>query len=98
MFEWDEKKNKANYEKHGISFDEAGEIFTGEEPFLTFPDTRKDYGESRYISIGVLSKNALLVVAHTHREGRIRIISARKANKRERRKYYAYLKETTKSD
>jgi uncharacterized DUF497 family protein len=89
MFEWDKKKNAANRKKHGISFGEAKEIFDG--PVLTRLDNRREYGETRRISIGALSDAVVIVVAHTDRAGKIRIISARKANRNEREVYYEYL-------
>lgn len=95
MFDWGEKKNKTNFKKHKIRFEDAKEIFSG--PFVpwTFQDMRKDYKEARYITIAPISENAMLVVVHTKRQGKVRIISARKANKRERRKYYEYLEKKT---
>ncbi|QEN04569.1 BrnT family toxin [Thiospirochaeta perfilievii] len=87
-FEWDENKNQSNYEKHGIYFDEAVEVFKSD--CLTWIDDRKNYGETREITIGEVSKNIVLVLVHTDRFGNIRIISARKANERERSKYYDY--------
>ncbi|MGK7915557.1 MAG: BrnT family toxin [Prochloraceae cyanobacterium] len=89
-FEWHESKNLANLRKHGLSFDEAKKLF--EDPnCLTFGDYRFDYGEMRYVSIGevMLSEKRLLVVivAHTLRANTIRIISARKANKQEKKRY-----------
>lgn len=92
-FEWDEEKSQANLEKHGLSFDEARKIFEG--VVLTAVDSRRDYGEKREVSIGVLGKMVVVVVVHTKREGRVRIISSRKANRQEREKYYEYLKKTT---
>lgn len=89
-FEWDDTKDLTNLKKHGISFSEAQEIFT--QPHLTFQDTRKNYNESRYITIGQLSPKATIVVVHTTRNNNSRIISARKANKKERKYYHAYLK------
>ena len=89
-FEWDKKKNESNRQKHGISFDEAKTIFHG--PMLTVEDKRKDYDENRKISIGELENGiAALVVVHTDRKNVVRIISARKANKKERGLYYEYL-------
>ena len=85
-FEWDENKNQANFKKHGIYFEEAVEIFKNN--YFTWIDERKDYKEVREITIGKLHKNILIVMVHTDRFGIIRIISARKANQRERRKYY----------
>ena len=85
-FEWDENKNQSNYEKYGIYFEEAVDIFQSD--CLTWIDDRQDYGETREISIGELNKNIVLVLVHTDRFGNIRIISARKANNKERSKYY----------
>ncbi len=69
-FEWNPAKSESNLRKHGISLDEAKEIFLG--PVFTALDQRKDYGESRFISIGALSGIVFLVVAHTDRKGKIR--------------------------
>ena len=83
-FEWDEAKNKANIGKHGISFETAKRIF--ERAVLTQRDERRDYGESRHVSIGEVEK-AFIVVAYTWREGRMRLISARPASQKERQAY-----------
>ncbi len=61
-FEWDEEKNKANIRKHGLDFADAWEIF--EAPMLTAPDAREDYGEERWISIGLL-RNFVVVITYT---------------------------------
>jgi uncharacterized DUF497 family protein len=82
-FDWGHAKNKANLEKHDISFDEAKHIFDG--PILTWADDRQDYGENRDISLGALSPDAVLIVVHTERGDKIRLISARRANRRERK-------------
>ena len=82
-FEWDERKNQLNIEKHGINFDTARKIFEG--PFLTWTDDRKDYGEIREISLGKVEDQVLLTVAHTDRYECIRIISVRVASQKERR-------------
>lgn len=87
-FEWDESKNLANIEKHGLSFNQAKTIFDG---FCLYDsDTRFNYGESRYIATGLLNDKVLLVVVavFTEREDRIRLISARPASKSERMRYY----------
>ena len=90
-FEWDKEKSETNLQKHGISFDEAKTIFNGH--VLTIEDKRKEYGKTRRISIGELeNKIAVVVVIHTDRKGKTRIISARIANKKERTLYYEYLK------
>lgn len=85
MFEWDDEKNAANIAKHGVSFEQARRIFEG--PVLTVIDDREDYGELREISIGLVDGAAFLTVVHTDREGTTRIISARPASSRERRRY-----------
>ena len=74
--EWDEAKKRSNQDKHGISFEEAGEIF--ERLVLMWEDTRHDYRETRYISVGEIGDSVVLV--HTPRGRKIRIISARRAN------------------
>lgn len=84
-FEWDEAKNQANIRKHGVSFEIAKHVF--DWPLLTSRDRRKDYGEDRYVSIGQVGDEALIVIAHTRREGRIRLISARPASRKERQRY-----------
>jgi len=95
-YDWDTAKNKANLAKHGISFDDAKHIFDG--PRLTWVDDRQDYGETRNISIGALSATAVLVVVHTERHGQIRLISARKANRQERKRYFDCLQEASQRD
>jgi uncharacterized protein len=91
LFEWDENKNLGNIAKHGLEFQQAKQVF--EDPnLLTFEDTRFSYAEVREISIGQLllttqSKIIIIVVVHTDRKGVIRIISARKASKQERKIY-----------
>ena len=82
--EWDERKNRQNIEKHGISFRRAATIFNGR--VLQWDDNRKDYGEERRIAIG-RTANRIVQVVYTLRHGNLRIISARKATKDERRKY-----------
>ncbi|MBC2773645.1 BrnT family toxin [Rhizobium sp. AQ_MP] len=89
-YEWDAAKNAANQIKHGISFDEARLIFEGD--VLTGVDTRRDYGETRQVSIGAIQTLIVIVVVHTDRNGVTRIISARLANRRERQKYRDHLR------
>ncbi len=85
MYEWDEAKNATNISKHGVSFGLACRIFDG--PIWTLRDTRQDYGEIREISIGQVEGVAILTVVHTTRQDRRRIISARPASERERKRY-----------
>jgi uncharacterized DUF497 family protein len=89
-FEWDERKNQANRAKHGISFEEAKYVFDG--PTVSWIDNRWDYGEVREITIGVIRDVAVIVVVHTDRSGRIRLISARAANRDEREIYNAHFR------
>lgn len=83
--EWDEDKRQANIRKHGIDFVDLRSLF--EEYTLTMEDTRFPYEEARYITIGLMRGRAV-VVAYTEREGKIRIISARKATKYEQVAYF----------
>ena len=84
--EWDPVKARTNLKKHGVSFEEASTVF--DDPlFITFLDVEHSLDEERYITLGLSQRNRLLLVAHTDREGAIRIISARKATKNERRFY-----------
>ena len=89
-FEWDVAKNQTNIRKHGVSFETAQRIFEG--PVLTWFDDRKDYGEDRYISIGTVKNAALIVIAHTGRDDRIRLISARPASRKERQAYHEQIR------
>ncbi|MDJ0691214.1 MAG: BrnT family toxin [Xenococcaceae cyanobacterium MO_188.B32] len=93
QFEWDESKNAANLKKHGISFEEAKLIF--DNVVFTSIDDRFDYEEIREISIGAIESLVVVTVVHTDRGEVTRIISARKATKKERKKYYEYLAKTT---
>lgn len=91
MFEWDETKNRANLSKHGLSFEDAGMVFSG--PCVTFEDTRYDYDEKRFVTLGLLA-GRVVVIAHTSRGGNTRVISMRKANSREQEIYYQKRLET----
>ncbi len=83
--EWDEKKREANILERGLDFADANEIF--EQQQVTRIDRRADYGEPRYVSLGMI-KGRLMAVVYTERERDvIRIISFRKANKREQKFY-----------
>ena len=86
-FEWDEKKNSSNQKKHGVSFDEAKTVFDDELGRL-IPDPDHSDKEERFILLGVSSKFRLLTICHCERgSNTIRIISARKADKYERKQY-----------
>ena len=86
LFEWDENKNIKNIEKHSISFTEAATVFK-DILSLSYFDPDHSEGEERSVIIGLSEKNNLLVVAYTERNDNIRLISARKATKFERRDY-----------
>ena len=84
-FEWDDEKAASNAEKHGVTFEEARSVFR--DPFaIELLDDREDFGEDRYILIG-MSANNVLVVVYTERGERNRIISARRTEPNERRFY-----------
>jgi uncharacterized DUF497 family protein len=85
-FEWDTEKAAANLRKHGVSFDEAGTVFL-DQLALSGPDPDHSMGEPRYITFGISSLGRLLAVSHTHRPGVIRIISARRVTRAERKLY-----------
>ncbi len=85
-FEWDPRKARTNFAKHGVTFEEATTIF-GDPLSLTIPDPEHSLTEERYITVGKAFSGKLLVVAHTDRGDNIRIISARGASRRERKFY-----------
>jgi len=89
-FVWDEKKNRFNRRKHGVSFEEARTAFYDENAKEYFdPDHSAD--EDRFIVLGMSSRLRVLVVCHCYRESEfvIRIISARRADKTEQRAYWS---------
>lgn len=87
MFEWNPAKNATNRRKHGISFEEAIEMFDG--PVLSRTDDI--HGEHRERSYGLIHDVVVVCVVHTERGAARRIISARKATKKEREEFHAYL-------
>ena len=87
-FEWDPAKRIVNVQRHGVDFELATRIFEG--PVLERQDDRRDYGETRWVAIGMI--NAIeLTVCYTDRGLTRRIISARKANRDERNAFYQAL-------
>jgi uncharacterized DUF497 family protein len=91
-FSWDKNKNQENKRKHGIGFEEASTAFADENARLKHdPDHSQD--EDRFILLGFSAKLRLLVVAHAYRQDgkQIRIVSARKATRNERKQYGQYL-------
>ena len=92
-FSWDEHKNKSNYTKHGISFDEARSVFLDDNARL-ISDPDHSGKEERFILLGMSQKINILIVIHCYKENEsnIRIISARKATKNEINIYEEFLK------
>ncbi len=88
-FEWDEAKAVANYEKHAISFSDAIRVFDGF--IVSMPDLRHDYGETRISTTGMIDGLLVVVVIHTDRSAKQRIISARRGNRNERKAFQAAL-------
>jgi uncharacterized DUF497 family protein len=85
-FEWDEQKAAQNLAKHKVTFEFAQRVFL--DPYrLDAEDTRYDYGEERRLTLGRIEWR-LYAVAYTMRREIVRLISARKANRREQRRYY----------
>ena len=85
-FQWDENKARTNLAKHGVSFEEAATVF-GDALSLTIPDPAHSQREDRFIILGMSHKGKLLVVVHTERGDSIRLISARRASRRERKSH-----------
>ena len=85
-FEWDPEKAAANVRRRRVSFNEAATVL-GDPLSTTFPDETHSEGEMRFVTVGVSQRGRLLVVAHTERNDTIRIISARRATRREREFY-----------
>lgn len=86
-FEWDEAKAEANWQLHGVSFELAQTVFA--DPFsIERIDDREDYGEERFVMIGMAEGQIILFVAYTERENRIRLISARRATSHEQEDYF----------
>jgi hypothetical protein len=84
-FEWDDAKARANLRKHGVTFERARQAFA--DPFaVVVVDDREDYGEERFVLIGMAGE-ILLFVAYTERGDRTRVISARRATRHEHQAY-----------
>ena len=85
-FDWDPQKAEVNLRKHGLSFDEAATVFL--DPMaVSGPDPEHSVGEDRYITFGFSRLGRLLAICHTYRPGAIRIISARRVTRGERKIY-----------
>jgi hypothetical protein len=90
-FEWEENKRRENIRKHGFDFVDAWKIF--EAPVFTEIDDREDYGEDRWIGIGLLDARVIVIVFTERDEDTIRVISLRKALSHEREKYEQTLRD-----
>jgi uncharacterized DUF497 family protein len=86
-FEWHDAKAEANLRAHDVSFELAKTVFR--DPFaIEWLDEREDYGEERFVIIGMAERDVLLFVAYTERGERIRIISARRVTQYEQNEYF----------
>jgi uncharacterized protein len=86
QFAWDPKKAASNLRDHKVTFEEASSVF-GDSLAITFDDPDHSEGESRLLTFGLSEQGRLLVVSHMERRGLLRIISARRATRAERRIY-----------
>lgn len=93
--EWDEPKNAANQQKHGISFEEASQLFTSGVDYLELFDADHSTDEDRFICIGPVDRAIVVVITTEPDEDLIRIISARWATKREEELFAAHAKGRT---
>lgn len=93
--EWDEDKRLSDLAKHGVDFSDASEMFAC--PMLVGPDSRKEYGEARFIGYGHI-RDRLMVVAFIRRGEAYRIISLRKANQREQKRFEEQIGNRLESD
>ena len=95
IFEWDTRKDQINSKKHGLSLEEATAVF--EDHFLIeiHDDENSSLEEDRYICLGSLKEFLIVVVAYADRNGIIRLISARKAESKEKEAYYESFKRKT---
>jgi uncharacterized DUF497 family protein len=85
VFEWDESKRSSNLRKHGLDFADCSAVFA--RPIITSVDDRYDYGERRFLTVGLLGSRMVSIV-HTVSGECVRLISFRKATKREQAKYF----------
>jgi uncharacterized DUF497 family protein len=87
-FIWHEPKRQANLKKHGMDFADAERVFAG--PTFTFEDDREDYGEQRWVTLGLL-REKVVVIVHTETAEEIRVISMREADKDEQLLFFTNL-------
>lgn len=89
-FAWDDAKRAANLRVHGLDFVDAAEAFDG--PTVTYEDSRFDYGEARFVTLGLL-RGVVVSIVHTETSRTIRIISFRKATRHEQAFYFAQIQD-----
>ena len=90
-FEWDDEKDLSNQQKHGLSFSEARKLFEAGAQYLEIFDEDHSETEDRFIAIGPINRGLVVVVYTEPEEGRVRIVSARLASRREQDLYRAYM-------
>ena len=88
-FEWDPAKAESNVKKHGVTFEEAKSVFYDDHALQFYDESHSQLQEDRFLMLGTSSESNILLVCHCEREGgnTVRIISARKATKSEKRHY-----------
>ena len=86
-FEWDPAKDKSNRAKHGVSFDQASELFKSSVEYLEIYDEEHSDEEDRFIAIGPVKRGVIVIAYTEHEDDVLRIVSARMATKRERQRY-----------
>lgn len=91
MIEWDEAKNQSNQHKHGVSFEEASEVFASDVDYLEIFDDEHSEDEERFIALGPIRRGLVLVVWTERDDEVVRIISARWSTERERRLFATYM-------
>lgn len=89
-FEWDEAKDAANQDKHGLSFEEASELFISGSDYLEIYDREHSEDEDRFIAFGPIDRG-LVIIVWTERDEAVRILSARWASKAEQARYHVYM-------
>jgi len=90
-FDWDEAEDLRNRQKHGVAFAEASELFESGAEYLEIFDTDQSESEDRFIAIGPIARGIIVVVYTEHEEDLVRIISARKATRREQDPFRDYM-------
>nr|VFK15516.1 MAG: hypothetical protein BECKLPF1236A_GA0070988_1012710 [Candidatus Kentron sp. LPFa]VFK30767.1 MAG: hypothetical protein BECKLPF1236C_GA0070990_1011911 [Candidatus Kentron sp. LPFa] len=88
-FTWHEPKRQANLKNHRVDFADAPHVFAGQT--FTFEDNREDYGERRWVTLGLLGLKVMVIV-HTETDNEIRVISMREANNNERLLFFSNLR------